>query len=70
MFVKTYRERRSWAAVYRAFFRVYCLQLVLLNVLMAHAWAPRDLHALSSAVVLHAWMAALERVANWWMTRK
>ncbi|GIL73025.1 hypothetical protein Vretifemale_3262, partial [Volvox reticuliferus] len=60
---------RSWAAVFRAFFRVYCLQLVLLTLIMAAAFAPRDPGALSSAVISHAWLAAAERITNWWLTR-
>ncbi|GLC51113.1 hypothetical protein PLESTB_000467200 [Pleodorina starrii] len=69
VFVKTFRERRSWAAVFRAFFRVYCLQLVIANLVMAAAFSSWDPGALSSAVVSHAWLSALERMANWWLTR-
>jgi 1,3-beta-glucan synthase len=68
--VKTFCERRSWAAVFRAFYRLYSLQLVLLSLILAYAFAPRDLMVLSSAVLTHAWLAALERTANWWMTRR
>lgn len=70
VFAKTFRERRSWAAVYRAFFRVYCLQLVAFHLLMAVAFVGWDLDVLSSIVVTHAWLSALERMANWWMTRR
>ncbi|GLI69026.1 hypothetical protein VaNZ11_013566, partial [Volvox africanus] len=69
VFVKTFRERRSWAAIFRAFFRVYCLQLVLVTLIMAAAFAPGDAGALSSAVITHAWLSAAERIANWWLSR-
>ena len=70
VFVKTYRERRSWAAVLRAFYRVFSLQLVLLHLELAAAFAPGDWGVLSSAMLTHAWLAAAERLANWWMTRR
>jgi hypothetical protein len=69
VFVKTHRERRSWVSLLRAFYRVYSLQLVLIHATMAIAFAPGSLRALSSAVVTHAVVAALERTANWWLTR-
>ncbi len=55
--------------MYRAFFRIYCLQLVIVNLVLAAAFAPWDRGALSSAVVTHAWLSALERMANWWLSR-
>ncbi|KAG2442546.1 hypothetical protein HXX76_002632 [Chlamydomonas incerta] len=70
VFVKTYRERRSWAAVFRAFYRIYSLQLVLLHLELAAAFAPGDWAVFSGAVLTHAWLAAAERLANWWMTRR
>ncbi|GFR41022.1 hypothetical protein Agub_g1454, partial [Astrephomene gubernaculifera] len=69
VFVKTHRERRSWLALLRAFYRVYSLQLVLLHATMAYAFAPGSLRALSSAVLTHAVVAAVERTANWWLNR-
>ncbi|PNH01232.1 hypothetical protein TSOC_012892 [Tetrabaena socialis] len=69
VFVKTHRERRSWSALFRAFYRVYSLHFVLLHAIMAHAFAPGSLRVLSSAVVTHAILAAIERTANWWLTR-
>ncbi|EFJ51969.1 hypothetical protein VOLCADRAFT_87013 [Volvox carteri f. nagariensis] len=69
VFIKTHRERRSWAALLRAFYRVYSLQLVMMHATMAVAFAPGSLRALSSAVLTHAVVAALERTANWWLTR-
>lgn len=39
MFVKTFRERRSWLTVYRAFYRVYCFHAVLFHVLLAYVSA-------------------------------
>ncbi|GLC38942.1 hypothetical protein PLESTB_000464000 [Pleodorina starrii] len=67
--IKTHRERRSWLALLRAFYRVYSLQLVLMHGTMAWAFAPGSPRALSSVVVTHAVVAALERTANWWLTR-
>ncbi|KAG2442515.1 hypothetical protein HXX76_002601 [Chlamydomonas incerta] len=69
VFIKTHRERRSWSAVFRAFYRVFSLQLVLLHMTIAHAFAPFDLAVLSSAVVTHALVQAAERTANWWLSR-
>ncbi|KAG2448290.1 hypothetical protein HYH02_006874 [Chlamydomonas schloesseri] len=69
VFVKTHRERRSWSAVFRAFYRVFSLQLVMLHLTMAHAFAPFNLAVLSSAVVTHALVQAAERTANWWLSR-
>ncbi|GLC72072.1 hypothetical protein PLESTF_001201000 [Pleodorina starrii] len=69
VFVKTHRERRSWLALLRAFYRVYSLQLVLMHGTMVLAFAPGSLRALSSCVLTHAVVAALERSANWWLTR-
>lgn len=36
VFVKTFCERRSWMAIFRAFYRVYCLHVVLFHLLMAY----------------------------------
>ncbi|PNW85415.1 hypothetical protein CHLRE_03g185350v5 [Chlamydomonas reinhardtii] len=69
VFIKTHRERRSWSAIFRAFYRVFSLQLVLLHLTIAHAFAPFDLAVLSSAVVTHALVQAAERAANWWLSR-
>ncbi|PNW85408.1 hypothetical protein CHLRE_03g185000v5 [Chlamydomonas reinhardtii] len=69
VFIKTHRERRSWSAIFRAFYRVFSLQLVLLHLTIAHAFAPFDLAVLSSAVVTHALVQAAERTANWWLSR-
>lgn len=35
VFVKTYRERRSWWGVYRAYFRVWAVHLLLFHALLA-----------------------------------
>lgn len=68
--VKTHRERRSWAHLLRAFYRVYSLHLVLLHAVIAQAFAPGSLRVLSSAVVTHAAVAAAERCANAWLTAR
>ena len=69
VFVKTHRERRSWLTLLRAFYRVYSLLLVLLHATMVYSFAPGSLRALSSVVLTHAVLAAVERTANWWLTR-
>eukprot|EP00198_Chlamydomonas_reinhardtii_P003823 XP_001693159.1 1,3-beta-D-glucan synthase [Chlamydomonas reinhardtii] len=68
VFVKTYYERRSWWGVYRAFFRVYAFHLVLFHLMQAQAFAGWDWRIISSAILTHAWLKWLERVANWMMT--
>ncbi|GIL51750.1 hypothetical protein Vafri_7680 [Volvox africanus] len=68
VFVKTYRERRSWWGVYRAFFRVYAFHFVLFHLMQAQAFAGWDWRVVSSALITHAWLTWLERVANWMMT--
>ncbi|GLI69231.1 hypothetical protein VaNZ11_013721 [Volvox africanus] len=68
VFVKTYRERRSWWGVYRAFFRVYAFHFVLFHLMQAQAFAAWDWRVASSAIITHAWLTWLERVANWMMT--
>ena len=40
MFVKTYRERRTWLAVFRAFYRVYATHVCLFHAMMAHVRRP------------------------------
>ncbi|GAX79706.1 hypothetical protein CEUSTIGMA_g7147.t1 [Chlamydomonas eustigma] len=76
VFVKTYYERRSWLALYRAFHRVYTLQAVLLHVLLAAAftegqWSDRTSWTIiSSAVITHAFCAFVERWSNMWMCRR
>ena len=35
MFVKTFRERRSWLSVYRTFYRVLALHVVLFHLTVA-----------------------------------
>ncbi|KAG1671277.1 hypothetical protein FOA52_010848 [Chlamydomonas sp. UWO 241] len=73
VFTKTYFDRRSWLSVYRCFYRVFCLQAVLLHLLIAAAftegmWSTRlGWDILSSAVITHALCAALERFSNAWM---
>lgn len=69
VFVKTYKERRTFLAVFRGFYRVFSLHFTMMHVIAAYAWAPGDLTALSSAVITHAIFSALERYANWYMTR-
>ncbi|GAX79705.1 hypothetical protein CEUSTIGMA_g7146.t1 [Chlamydomonas eustigma] len=76
VFVKTYYERRSWLALYRAFHRVYTLQAVLLHVLLAAAftegqWSDHTSWTIiSSAVITHAFCAFVERWSNMWMCRR
>ena len=53
----------------QAFYRVYCLHIVVLHLLFAYAFAGPDVTVISSAVLSHAAMHALERLSNWWMTR-
>lgn len=43
MFNKTYLERRSWAAIFRAFYRIYSLQAVMIVVLFAYAFEGRSI---------------------------
>ncbi|MEW5305138.1 MAG: hypothetical protein WDW36_007699 [Sanguina aurantia] len=69
VFIKTYAERRSWLAPFRAFYRVFALQLVLFHIVMAQAFSAYDLSLTSSAVLTHAFLTALERVATYVMTR-
>ncbi len=38
VFVKTYRERRTWMAVFRAYYRVYAAHLVLYHAMQAQAF--------------------------------
>lgn len=68
-FVKTYRERRSWLAVYRAYYRVFALHFVLYHAMQAQAFVGWNWRVISSCLVTHAFCAALERFANWYMTR-
>ncbi|KAG1671275.1 hypothetical protein FOA52_010846 [Chlamydomonas sp. UWO 241] len=73
VFTKTFYERRSWLAIYRSFYRVFCIQAVMLHLLIAAAftegmWSTRPAWVvLSSAVITHALCAALERFSNAWM---
>ena len=66
----------SWLAMFRAFYRIFCLQAVMLHVLVAAAftegmWAGRPAwNAMSSAVITHAACAFLERFSNLWMNRR
>lgn len=55
--------------MWRAFFRVFALHFTMMHALAAWAWYPNDFTALSSAVITHAICTALERYANWYMTR-
>ncbi|EFJ48653.1 hypothetical protein VOLCADRAFT_90840 [Volvox carteri f. nagariensis] len=68
VFVKTYRERRSWLGIYRAFYRVYAFHFVLFHLMQAQAFAGWNWRVVSSAILTHAWLKWLERVANWMMT--
>jgi 1,3-beta-glucan synthase len=68
VFVKTYRERRTWAAVYRNFFRVWCVHFVCYQFLQVLAFTGWDWRFLSSCIVTHSWMKAFERICNWFMT--
>ncbi len=43
VFDKTFRERRSWAAIYRAFYRVYAVHFLLMHLLIAYAFAGNNL---------------------------
>ncbi|KAL6746906.1 hypothetical protein V8C86DRAFT_1430973 [Haematococcus lacustris] len=68
VFVKTYRERRTWAAMYRAYFRVWCVHLVAYHFLQVLAFMGWDWRYLSMTLVTHACLKALERICNWFMT--
>lgn len=67
---KTFQENRTWWAVYRAYHRVFLVCLVPFHFMMAQSlteswdWLP-----LSSAVLTHAFLTALERYANWVISR-
>lgn len=74
VFVKTFYERRSWLAAFRAFYRIFCLQAMITHILIAAAftkgaWSDRSaLNALSSVVITHACCAFLDRLSNAWMS--
>ncbi len=70
VFVKTYRERRTWAAVYRAYFRVWCFHLVAYQFLQVLAFTGWDWRSLSSCIVTHVVLKAFERFCNWFMTNE
>lgn len=38
VFVKTYRERRTWWALYRNYWRVFLFHLVLFHLLLVRAY--------------------------------
>ncbi|GLI62082.1 hypothetical protein VaNZ11_004642 [Volvox africanus] len=73
VFVKTYRERRTWLAVFRAYYRVYTWHLVLYHAMQAQAfvgWGKwENWRIISSCIITHAFCTALERFSNWYMTR-
>eukprot|EP00798_Chlamydomonas_sp_ICE-L_P008247 gene8247-1516_t len=69
VFVKTYRERRTWAAVYRAYFRVYALQLCIFFAQLCIAFYGWDWRAISATIPFFCLMKTMERCANWYMTR-
>jgi 1,3-beta-glucan synthase len=69
VFVKTYRERRTWMAVFRAYYRVYAAHLVLYHAMQAQAFVGWNYRMISSCLITHAFCAALERFCNWYMTR-
>ena len=62
--------------MFRAFYRVFCLQAVMLHLLVAAAftegtWSGRPAwNAMTSAVITHAACAFFERFANMWMNRR
>lgn len=68
VFVKTYKERRTWAAVYRAYYRVWCFHIVAYQFLQVLAFEGWDWRFLSSCIVTQANMKAIERLCNWFMT--
>uniref|UniRef100_A0A6S8NKA7 1,3-beta-glucan synthase n=1 Tax=Dunaliella tertiolecta TaxID=3047 RepID=A0A6S8NKA7_DUNTE len=70
VFVKTYRERRSALALYRAYYRVFASQLCFYQALQVIAFVGFDWRAMSSVFVTHSAMKAFERFANWFMTRE
>ena len=76
VFVKTFYERRSWLAAFRAFYRIFCLQAMITHILIAAAftegaWRGRPaLNSLSSVVITHACCAFLERLSNMWMSMR
>ncbi|KAG1659988.1 hypothetical protein FOA52_009662 [Chlamydomonas sp. UWO 241] len=70
VFVKTYRERRTWAAVYRNYYRVLAFHLVLFHLIQTFAFVGWDWRLLSSACLTMAWCKALERFTNFYMTRE
>ena len=68
MFVKTYRERRTWAAVYRSYYRVFAFHLVLFHLIQTYAFVGWEWRMISGAILTLAWCKALERICNWFMT--
>lgn len=68
VFVKTYRERRSWAAVLRSYYRVYSFHLVLFHLIQVYAFVGFDWRLISSAILTLCWCKAFERTCNWFMT--
>ncbi|GIL75226.1 hypothetical protein Vretimale_7896 [Volvox reticuliferus] len=69
VFVKTYRERRTWLAVFRAYYRVFTWHLVLYHAMQAQAFVGWNWRMISSCIITHAFCTALERFSNWYMTR-
>lgn len=70
VFVKTYRERRSWAAMYRGYYRVYSFHLVAFHLLQTFCFTGWDWRFLTSGILTMAWCKALERVCNWFMCQE
>lgn len=68
VFVKTYLERRTWAAMYRAYYRVFAFHIIAYQFLQVLAFTGWDFRMLSSCIVTHAGMKAFERYCNWFMT--
>ncbi|KAG2500666.1 hypothetical protein HYH03_001432 [Edaphochlamys debaryana] len=69
VFVKTFRERRTWLAIYRAYYRVVAIHLVLYHAMQAQAFVGWNWRYISSCLVTHAFCSAFERFSNWYMTR-
>ncbi len=69
VFVKTYRERRTWAAVFRAYYRVIAAHLVLYHAMQAQAFVGWNYRIITSCLITHAFCTAFERFCNWYMTR-
>ncbi|KAF5834980.1 hypothetical protein DUNSADRAFT_8080 [Dunaliella salina] len=70
VFVKTYRERRTALALYRAYYRVFASQMCLYQAIQVIAFVGFEWRAMSSVFVTATGMKAFERFCNWFMTRE